>query len=124
MALRVLAPRSPKVPEIRKGDTVVVIAGKDAGKQGRVLRVDAKANRLFVEGLNMVKRHQRPRSLKDTQRGGRVGGVIEKEAPIHVSNVMIVDPKEGKPTRVGVERGEDGRRERVTKRSKSRLTAT
>ena len=109
---------------VRRGDTVQVIAGKDAGKQGKILRVEVKTNRVFVEGLNMVKRHQRPRSLKDTQRGGKVGGVIEKEAPIHVSNVMIVDPKEGKPTRIGIERGADGQRERVTKRSDSRLTTT
>ena len=58
-----------------------------------MLRVDPKKNRLFVEGLNIVKRHQRPRSLKDTQRGGKVGGVIEKEGPIHISNVMLVDPQ-------------------------------
>jgi len=79
--------------KIRRGDTVQVMSGKDSGKTGRVLRVDPKKNRLFVEGLNIVKRHQRPRSLKDTQRGGKVGGVIEKEGPIHVSNVMIVDPR-------------------------------
>ena len=81
-----------------------MISGKDAGKQGRVLRVDPKKNRLFVEGLNIVKRHQRPRSLKDTQRGGKVGGVIEKEGPIHISNVMVVDPGDDKPTRVRIER--------------------
>src|ERR671930_325649 len=98
--------------KIRRGDTVQVISGKDSGKQGRVLRVEPKRNRLYVEGLNMVKRHQRPRSLKDTQRGGKVGGVIEKEGPIHISNVMLVDPKEDRPTRIGVER-EDGKRVRV-----------
>jgi len=107
--------------KIRRGDNVQVIAGKDAGKQGRVLRVEPRSNRLFVEGLIMVKRHQRPRSLKDTQRGGQVGGVIEKEGPIHVSNVMILDPKENRPTRVGIERGDDGDRQRVTRRSKTRL---
>src|SRR6478672_8406215 len=107
--------------KIRSGDTVQVIAGKDSGKQGKVLRVEPGKNRLFVEGLNMVKRHQRPRSLKDTQRGGQVGGVIEKEGPIHVSNVMLLDPKDNRPTRVGIERNE-GRRERVTRRSNSRLT--
>jgi large subunit ribosomal protein L24 len=107
--------------KIRRGDNVQVIAGKDAGKQGRVLRVEPRSNRLFVEGLNMVKRHQRPRSLKDTQRGGQVGGVIEKEGPIHVSNVMILDPKENRPTRVGIERGDDGDRQRVTRRSNTRL---
>jgi large subunit ribosomal protein L24 len=107
--------------KIRRGDSVQVISGKDAGKQGRVLRVEPKKNRLFVEGLNMIKRHQRPRSLKDTQRGGKVGGVIEKEGPIHVSNVMILDPKENRPTRVAIERSEDGNRERVAKRSNSKL---
>ena len=100
--------------KVRRGDTVEVISGKDSGKQGRVLRVDPKKNRLFVEGLNIVKRHQRPRSLKDTQRGGKVGGVIEKEGPIHISNVMVVDPRENKPTRVRIERTDEGRRERVS----------
>ena len=107
--------------KIRRGDTVAVIAGKDAGKQGKVLRVDPKRSRLFVEGLNMVKRHQRPRSLKDTQRGGKVGGVIEKEGPIHVSNVALLDPKENKPTRVGVKRTEQGTRMRVALRSGTEL---
>jgi large subunit ribosomal protein L24 len=107
--------------KVRRGDTVELISGKDAGKQGRVLRVEPKRNRLYVEGLNIVKRHQRPRSLKDTQRGGKVGGVIEKEGPIHVSNVMIVDPKQNKPTRVGIERTADGARERIAKRSSTKL---
>jgi large subunit ribosomal protein L24 len=107
--------------KIKKGDTVQVMSGKDSGKTGRVLRVDPKKNRLFVEGLNIVKRHQRPRSLKDTQRGGKVGGVIEKEGPIHVSNVMIVDPRENKPTRIRIERTPEGGRERVTKRSNAKL---
>jgi large subunit ribosomal protein L24 len=108
--------------KIRSGDSVQVMSGKDAGKRGRVLRVEPRRNRLYVEGLNMVKRHQRPRSLKDTQRGGQVGGVIEKEGPIHISNVMILDPKDDRPTRVGIERGGEGGRERVTRRSSSRLT--
>jgi large subunit ribosomal protein L24 len=107
--------------KIRRGDTVQVMSGKDSGKTGRVLRVDPKKNRLFVENLNIVKRHQRPRSLKDTQRGGKVGGVIEKEGPIHVSNVMIVDPRENKPTRIRIERTPEGGRERVTKRSSAKL---
>jgi large subunit ribosomal protein L24 len=110
--------------KLRRGDTVQVIAGKDSGKQGRVLRVDPKKGRVFVEGLNIVKRHQRPRSLKDTQRGGKVGGVIEKEGPIHISNVMVVDPRDNKPTRVRIERGADGRRERVTVLSGQKLTET
>jgi large subunit ribosomal protein L24 len=106
---------------IRSGDTVQVISGKDRGKTGKVLRVEPKKRRLFVEHLNIVKRHQRPRSLKDTQRGGKVGGVIEKEGPIHLSNVMLVDPKDNKPTRVGVERTSEGKRVRVTKRSAARI---
>ena len=107
--------------KIRKGDTVQVMSGKDSGKQGRVLRVEPRKSRLFVEGLNIVKRHQRPRSLKDTQRGGQLGGVIEKEGPIHVSNVMLVDPKDGKPTRISIERGPDGARARVARRSNTKL---
>ena len=106
--------------KIRKGDNVQVISGKDAGKTGKVLRVDPRKNRLYVEGLNIVKRHQRPRSLKETQRGGKVGGVVEKEGPIHVSNVMVVDPKDNRPTRIGVDR-EGGKRVRVTRRSGARL---
>ncbi len=108
--------------KIRSGDNVQVISGKDAGKQGKVLRVEPRRNRLFVEGLNIVKRHQRPRTLKDTQRGGQVGGVIEKEGAIHISNVMIIDPKDNRPTRVGIERGGEAGRERVTRRSNTKLT--
>jgi large subunit ribosomal protein L24 len=107
--------------KIRRDDMVEVIAGKDAGKRGKVLRVDPQKGRVFVEGLNVVKRHQRPRSIKDTQRGGRVGGVIEKEGPIHISNVMLVDPKEDRPTRLGIERSQDGKRVRIAKRSATKL---
>jgi large subunit ribosomal protein L24 len=103
--------------KIRSGDTVQVISGKDAGKVGRVLRVDPRKNRLFVEGLNIVKRHQRPRSLKDTQRGGEAGGIIEKEGPIDVSNVMLLEPTDNKPTRVGVRVADDGKRRRFAKRT-------
>jgi large subunit ribosomal protein L24 len=108
--------------KVRRGDTVQVMSGKDSGKQGKVLRVDLKKDRVFVEGLNIVKRHQRPRSLKDTQRGGKVGGVIEKEGPIHISNVMLVDPRDNKPTRVRIERTADGARERVAVLSGQKLT--
>jgi large subunit ribosomal protein L24 len=101
---------------IRKDDTVKVIAGKSKGRTGRVLRVDPKNERVFVEGANIVKRHQRPRTIRDTQRGGEVGGVIEKEGPIHVSNVMLVDPKTKQPTRVRVTR-EGGKRTRVAVKS-------
>lgn len=110
-------------PKIRRDDTVEVMSGKDAGKRGKVLRVDPRKSRLYVEGLNIVKRHERPRSLKQSQRGGAIGGVIEKEGPIHLSNVMLIDPKDNRPTRVGLERGADGKRVRVAKRSKSRLEA-
>jgi large subunit ribosomal protein L24 len=105
---------------VRSGDQVQVMAGKDRGKQGRVLRVEPVRERVFVEGLNMVKRHMRPQRVADTQRGQTVGGVIEREGPIHVSNVMLLDPKDSKPTRVGVER-ENGKRYRVAKRSGTRL---
>jgi len=101
---------------IRKDDHVVVTSGKDRGKTGRVLRTDPKRRRVFVEGLNIIKRHQRPRSLKDTQRGAEAGGIIEKEGPIDVSNVMLLDPSDNKPTRVGITR-EGGRRTRVARRT-------
>ena len=101
---------------VRKGDQVRVIAGKDRGKTGRVLRVQPDRDRVFVEGLNMVKRHTRPQRDPDIQRGAAIGGVIEREGPIHVSNVMPIDPKDGKPTRLRVERS-GGRRVRVAKRS-------
>src|SRR2546421_9919286 len=99
---------------IKSGDEVIVIGGKDRGKRGKVLRVEPKHARLYVEGLNIVKRHQRPRQVAGAQRSEQGGGVIEKEGPIHLSNVMIVDPKEGKPTRVGVEIA-DGKRYRVAR---------
>jgi large subunit ribosomal protein L24 len=106
--------------KIRRDDEVVVISGKDRGKTGRVLRVDPKKSKVFVEGLNIVKRHQRPSQVPNAQRAETVGGVIEKEGPIHISNVMLIDPKDKKPTRVGIAR-EDGQRMRVTRRSQSKL---
>jgi large subunit ribosomal protein L24 len=102
---------------IRKDDQVVVIGGKDAGKTGRVTRTEPKKSRVYVEGLNMVKRHERPRSVKDAERGAQIGGIVEKEGPIHVSNVMLLDPKNNKPTRVGVRRDEGGKRERFARKS-------
>jgi large subunit ribosomal protein L24 len=105
--------------KIRSGDRVEVISGKDRGKSGRVLRVEPKRNRLVVEGLNMVKRHTKPHQVPGSQSPAALGGVIEKEGPIHVSNVMLLDPK-GKRTRVGIER-EDGKRVRVAKSSGTRL---
>jgi large subunit ribosomal protein L24 len=105
---------------IKRGDEVVVISGKDRGKRGRVLRVEPRHDRLYVEGLNMIKRHQRPRQVAGAQRAEQVGGVIEKEGPIHLSNVMLADPPDGRPTRVRVEL-ERGQRYRVAARSGTRI---
>ena len=97
--------------KIRKGDEVMVMSGKDKGKTGKVLTVEPKRDRVFVEGINMTTRHRRARTL--TQQGE---GVTHQPGPIHVSNVMLVDPKSGDPTRVRIER-EGGRRTRVAKKS-------
>jgi large subunit ribosomal protein L24 len=105
--------------KVRSGDRVEVISGKDRGKSGRVLRVDTKNGRVFVEGLNMVKRHTRPQQVPGAQSEAALGGVIEREGPIHVSNVMIVDGK-GKRTRIGIER-DDGQRYRVARSTGARL---
>jgi large subunit ribosomal protein L24 len=102
--------------KIRRDDMVRVIAGKDRGRTGRVLRVDADKQKVYVEGANIIKRHMRPRTLRDTQRAQELGGIIEKEGPIHISNVMLIDPDSGEPTRVAIQR-EGGRRVRVAKRS-------
>ncbi len=102
--------------KIRRDDNVRIIAGKDRGKTGRVLRVDPRAEKVYVEGANIVKRHMRPRTLRDTQRAQELGGIIEKEGPIHVSNVMLIDPDSGEPTRVAIKR-EGDRRVRVAKKS-------
>jgi large subunit ribosomal protein L24 len=106
---------------IKKDDLVKVISGKDKGKTGRVLRVEPGRGRVFVEGMNIQKRHQKPRTVRDVQRGGEVGGVIEKEGPIHLSNVMPLDPKTGDPTRVGAARDDSGRMVRVGRRSGERF---
>ncbi|MSO41081.1 MAG: 50S ribosomal protein L24 [Solirubrobacterales bacterium] len=102
---------------IRTDDTVIVTAGKDRGKTGRVLRTEPKKNRLFVEGLNIVKRSTRPTSVKDSSKGGDVGGIIEKEGPIHASNVMLLDPSDNKPTRIRIDRDSGGKRKRVAART-------
>jgi large subunit ribosomal protein L24 len=101
---------------IRRDDTVRVIAGKDRGRTGRVKSVDPKHQRVYVEGVNIVKRHIKPRTLRDTQRAQELGGIVEMEGPIHVSNVMLIDPDSGEPTRVQITR-EGGRRARVAKKS-------
>ena len=100
--------------KIRKDDQVLVISGKDKGKKGRVLRTDPKRGRVYVEGMNVQKRHTTPRSLRDTQRAQELGGIIEAEGPIDVSNVMLIDPETNKPTRVAIKR-DGGRRVRVAK---------
>ena len=105
--------------KIRSGDRVKVISGKDRGKTGRVLRVEPRKNRLFVEGLNMIKRHTKPHQVAGAHTEQQIGGVIEREGPIHVSNVMLLDAK-GNPTRVGIERV-DGQRVRVAKATGARL---
>jgi len=101
---------------IRKDDEVVVIGGKDRGRKGRVLRVDPTRERVIVEGVNIVKRHQRP----TPGRPDEIAGVIEREASIHISNVALLDPKDGRPTRVGIEI-QDGTRYRVARRSGTRI---
>jgi len=93
--------------KIRKDDSVIIIAGKDSGKKGKVRRVLPREDRLIVEGLNMVKRHSRAR------RAVRQAGIVEMEAPVHVSNVMLVCGKCGRPTRVGARFLTDGKRVRV-----------
>jgi large subunit ribosomal protein L24 len=96
--------------KIKKGDKVVVITGRDKGKRGEVLRVLREESRVVVQGVHIVKRHTRPS-------GGNPGGIIEKEATIHISNVAHVDPTSGKPTRVGYKLLDDGRKVRVARRS-------
>src|SRR5215210_8731913 len=98
-----------KAPRIRRDDVVEVISGKDSGKTGRVLRVEPKRERVFVEGLNLQKRHQKPRTLRDVQRAQEIGGIVEAEGPIHISNVQLLDPRMNQPTRLGVTR-DGGRR--------------
>jgi large subunit ribosomal protein L24 len=107
--------------KIRKDDKVRVISGKDRGKTGRVLRTEPARERVYVEGVHIQKRHTKPQALRDTQRSQEIGGVIEVEGPIHVSNVQLLDPKSGDPTRVGIVRKDDGTRVRVSKKSGQEL---
>ena len=99
--------------KLRTDDEVIVISGKDKGKTGKIIRVDRSRGRVYVEGINIVKRHQRP----SPGNPNAPVGVIEREGPVHVSNVALLDPKDRKPTRVGTRRTEEGARMRVTKRS-------
>jgi large subunit ribosomal protein L24 len=107
--------------KIRSGDHVQVISGKDRGKTGRVLRVEPTKQRVYVEHLNMIKRHTKPQQTPgaNSQTAAQLGGVIEREGPIHISNVMLLDAK-GVRTRVGIER-DGGERVRIAKSSGARL---
>ena len=96
--------------KIRKRDKVVVLTGRDKGRTGEVIEVRPAENRALVRGINMVKRHQKQSATQE-------GGIVSKEAPIHLSNIAIVDPKDGKPTRIGFKIEGDGRKVRIAKRS-------
>ena len=96
--------------KIRKGDKVIVLAGRDKGRTGEVISVQPTEGRALVRGINMVKRHQRQTPQNE-------GGIISKEASIHLSNIAIADPKDGKPTRVGFKSMNDGRKIRIARRS-------
>jgi large subunit ribosomal protein L24 len=106
--------------KIRRDDLVIVLSGKDRGKTGKVTRVDPVKERVYVDGLNMIKRHERPRQVSGAQRAESVGGVIERPGPIHVSNVALLDPADNRPTRIGIERV-DGKSFRVARRSGRRI---
>lgn len=96
---------------VKKDDTVIVITGKDKGKKGRVIAAYPRENRVLVEGINMVKKHTKPNQANPQ------GGIIEQEAPIHASNVMHIDPKSGKPTRIGYKVLDNGKKVRIAKKS-------
>jgi len=100
--------------KIKRGDKVVVLIGRDKGRSGEVIQVMPKEERALVRGVNIVKRHQRQTADKE-------GGIISKEAPVHLSNLAVADPKDGKPTRVGFQVLEDGTKVRVAKRSGERI---
>ncbi|WP_158881283.1 50S ribosomal protein L24 [Amycolatopsis anabasis] len=99
--------------KVKKGDTVVVIAGKDKGAKGKVIQAYPDRERVLVEGVNRIKKHTR---ITQTQRGAQSGGIVTQEAPIHVSNVQVVG-SDGKPTRVGYRIGEDGKKVRISRRN-------
>jgi large subunit ribosomal protein L24 len=100
--------------KVKKGDTVLVIAGKDKGAKGKVIQAYPETQRVLVEGVNRIRKHTR---ISRTQRGAQTGGIVTQEAAIHVSNVMVVD-SDGKPARVGYREGDDGKRVRISRRNK------
>lgn len=97
--------------KVRKGDLVQVIAGDSKGVKGKILEVQVSKNRALVEGANMVSKHTKPSAANPN------GGIIKKEAPIHISNLAVIDPKSGKPTRVGIKKNDKGKSVRVAKKS-------
>ncbi|GAA3335372.1 50S ribosomal protein L24 [Amorphoplanes nipponensis] len=97
--------------KIKKGDTVVVIAGKDKGAKGKVIAAFPRQDKVLVEGVNRMKKHEK---IRTTQRGSKTGGIVTQEAPIHISNVQIVD-SEGKPTRIGFRRDDNGQKVRIAR---------
>lgn len=97
--------------KLKKGDTVMVIAGKEKGKTAKIVRVFQEENRVILDGINLVKRHRR------ATRAGAKGQIIDIPQPVHASNVMMIDPKSGKPTRIKITRGKDGERQRVAVKS-------
>jgi large subunit ribosomal protein L24 len=103
--------------KVKKGDTVLVIAGKDKGAKGKVIQAYPTRDRVLVEGVNRIKKHTR---VSQNQRGAQSGGIVTQEAPIHISNVMVVD-SDGKPTRVGKKTTDDGKRVRVSRRTGKEL---
>ncbi len=96
--------------KIKKGDNVVVLTGKDKGRSGTVLEMITKSDRVLVQGINMVKRHTKQSQTSE-------GGIVAKEASIHISNLALADPKDGKATRVGIKKNDDGKNVRFAKRS-------
>jgi len=99
--------------KVKKGDTVLVIAGKDKGAKGKVIQAYPETQRVLVEGVNRIKKHTK---ISRTQRGAQTGGIVTQEASVHVSNVMVVD-SDGKPARVGYRTDDDGKRVRISRRN-------
>jgi large subunit ribosomal protein L24 len=99
--------------KVRKGDTVLVVAGKDKGAKGKVIQAMPRQDKVIVEGVNRIKKHTR---IRTTQRGAKTGGIVTQEAPIHVSNVMVVD-SDGNPTRVGYRIDDNGQKVRISRRT-------